>query len=84
MNQNNECLEFRKDIDGGITLVVEARVNYGGRLCPVTIYRKKKQGGTTLKWPRKAPQTSPFGPFFRLGRVCRFRTVPGMSAILSP
>jgi hypothetical protein len=30
MNQNNECLEFRKDIDGDITLVVEARMNYGG------------------------------------------------------
>jgi hypothetical protein len=49
MNQNNECLEFRKDIDGDITLVVEARVNYGGWLCPVTIYRKKNRGGTTLK-----------------------------------
>jgi hypothetical protein len=42
MNQNNECLEFRKGIDGEITLVVEARVNYGGWLSPVTIYRKKK------------------------------------------
>jgi hypothetical protein len=42
INQNNTCLEFRKDIDGDITLVVEVRVHYGGWLCPVTIYRKKK------------------------------------------
>jgi hypothetical protein len=41
-NQNNECLEFRKDLDGEITLVVEVRVNFGDWLCPVTIYRKKK------------------------------------------
>jgi hypothetical protein len=41
-NQNNECLEFRKDIDGEITLVVEVRVNFSGWICPVTIYRKKK------------------------------------------
>jgi hypothetical protein len=41
-NQNNECLEFKKDIEGDITLIVEARMNYGGWLCPVTIYRKKK------------------------------------------
>jgi hypothetical protein len=42
MNQNNECLELKKDINGEITLIVEARVNYGGWLSLVTIYRKKK------------------------------------------
>jgi len=41
-HQNNECLEFTKDIGGNITFVVEVRVKYGGWLALATCYRQKK------------------------------------------
>jgi hypothetical protein len=39
-HQNNLCLEFRKNIDGKITIVEEIRVNYDGWLALVTCYRE--------------------------------------------
>jgi hypothetical protein len=41
-HQNNKCLEFSKDIVGGITFVVEVRIHHGGWLALVTCYRQKK------------------------------------------
>jgi hypothetical protein len=41
-HQNNDCLEFSKDIGGVITFIVEVRIHYGGWLTLVTCYRQKK------------------------------------------
>jgi hypothetical protein len=41
-HQNNEVLEFSKEISGMITFVLEVRVNFSGWLTLVTCYRQKK------------------------------------------
>jgi hypothetical protein len=42
-HQNNEVLEFHKDVNGIITFVAEVRAHFDGWLALITCYRQKKR-----------------------------------------